>query len=587
MCGIYGSVGLRTEAQATADLQSFAYRGPDHSGMYCDGEVCLGNNRLAIIDLDERANQPLHSSDGRYVIVFNGEIYNFRALRASLEAAGSTFTTNSDTEVVLETFIRKGVGAFGAFRGMFAVAIYDTQLRTLTLARDHVGMKPLYYYHDGDQRFGFSSELKGLAHVLSRSQLSADAFTIASALGYVPSPLTPYENVFKLERGSVLTFELASGRYRIQDDLFDLSPSEVASPAALQTVFDDAVLRHLVSDAPVGLFFSGGNDSSLIAASLKRQGISLNAYSIIMEHKTDDAAFIDSIGAALDVSPHKLHFNSAQFETALMAVHQQIDEPTIDSSMLAIYALAKIAQTDVKVVLSGEGADEFFFGYSRHLRLARQQARAAVGAVRGINRLPFSNLTKKRLLRLVANVRSAGYLSYLLDTAKGDSLLGWEAALTLFADAGVSPHNLDELVYLENDLLRKMDFATAYASIEGRMPFLDVEVIRAARNFTKDFTDTQCTKHVLKEILAEQVGHQAAYRSKSGLGLAQRTFFSDSDYFMEHLRIALRELRSIEQFAGLVTPLSADELVAHYPYHAYLNFTYWCTIQNLERYHGT
>jgi len=585
MCGIFGTVNLRKEEQAEDDLRTFKYRGPDDTGYVYDKNVFIGNNRLSVIDIRDCSNQPLISADKKVSLVFNGEIYNYKAVRAELESSGVSFVTDSDTEVVLKTYEHWGKDGLCRLSGMFALALHDKNRMEIILARDKAGMKPLYYYYELGKGISFSSEMKGLIPSVTQPSLSRLSFKLATALGYVPSPLTLYDNVFKLERGKMLTYDINTHKISSIVTILDHKTEPVCNLIDLKETIEQSVLSHLVSDAPVGLFFSGGNDSALIAAVLNKYGVSLKTYSIILDNKPEDQKYINSIGEQLGLKPTKLIFGTDKFDESLEVVDDLIDEPTLDSSMLAIYSLAKRASEDVKVVLSGEGADEYFFGYERHLQLATLGSSACSINTDLIEKLPITQSSKVRLLKKMSIVLSGGYTNYLCQINKSSSFVGWKEATDIFKRSGLKPLHLDQAFYLENDLLRKMDFATSYASVEGRMPFLDPTVISASINFESNLTEKNVTKYALKEILASYIGREKAYRSKSGLGLPQVQLFKSSGIYRERLQVAVTELSKIPEFDGLLPECEVEKLCDRYPYYSFLLYTYWCSIRNLKRHH--
>lgn len=580
MCGIFGVTNHTDEASALKALKSFAYRGPDHTGYVMEKGVFLGNNRLSIIDLDERSNQPQFSADKRISIVFNGEIFNFRQLKMTLSSLGHIFKTESDTEVLLHLYEQYGESFVTMLRGMFAIALFDKPKNKIVLLRDHAGIKPLYYTTKGG-RFIFSSELKGITAIEKDLRLSRYSFTLASGLGYIPSPYTLYEEVYKLPAGASLTYDLSSQALEVKRDSFINAESEIRDPNALAELVEEKVLSHLVGDVPVGLFFSGGTDSSLIAAILKKHNISLKTYSIIMGNKPEDAEYIEKIGKHLDLNMHKAVFGVEEFDAALKVVKGKLDEPTLDSSLLALYHISKIASQEVKVVLSGEGADEFFFGYPR--------ARALVDMGSGKRSLAFldplynSNIPfkgKRRIFLMLYKYFGDPYSYYLAATTDRLNTLGWAQWRELFRENRFKPLELDQHYYLENDLLRKMDLATSYTSIEGRVPFLDADIISASRNFCLDFKNGTMLKPVLKKMLTQYLPSELVYRGKSGLGLQVRKIFKVSTIFKNDFEAALVFLRAQEEFRGLVPDTQSDKLALESPYYSFLLLTYYYAIKN-------
>lgn len=585
MCGIFGATGLENDQVAAQALLLFKYRGPDHTGHYFGEGVFIGTNRLSIIDLDHRSDQPIFNEAKTVGVVFNGEIYNFRELQTELKQQGIQFRTESDTEVILRLYEKYGSAFVSRLRGMFAFAIYDKVTGKISLFRDHAGIKPLYYAYDkGELRF--SSELKGVTMLKSGSALSSQAFVLASVLGYIPSPLTMYEDIFKLERGAMLIHDLKTGSHEIVQHAYKYEESQVTTIESLTELIEQKVLSHLVGDVPVGLFFSGGTDSSLIAAILKKYQRRLNAYAIIMSNKQEDAHYIDVIGKKLDLNVHKVNFAQSEFDQTLAELKPLIDEPTLDSSLFVIHHLSKVAAKDVKVVLSGEGADEFFFGYKRHLPMAN-------GANRKLRDLSFldpvfsarASFKGKRTLfmRLYEYFNDLNSY-YLLATGNSHSAQGWRECRQFFKDFGnTNPLLLDQDFYLENDLLRKNDLGTSYASIEGRVPFLDPDIITASKHFQSEFRNGTMLKPVLKKVLTNYLPDELVYRKKSGLGPPVRSLFRNSDTFRVDLQKALEHLRSYDELYEFIQDVTADFLIDKEPAYAFFLVTYYYALCNTQQ----
>jgi len=373
MCGISG-FNWADKDTVVKMTEALSYRGPDASGVYTDTAMSLGHNRLSIIDLSPEANQPMYDSSGRFVIVFNGEIYNFKELKAEL-AEHYRFKTESDTEVLLAGYIQWGDIIVSRLKGMFAFAIWDIQKERLFCARDHAGMKPFYYFWDGD-KFMFASEISTLlVHDIPR-QLNYSAFEQYMRILYVPEPHTLLNNIYKLPPAHTLVLEgksLLVHAYSYKEDV--TSPrTYTEATEQLRTKVIDAVQSHLVADVPVGVYLSGGIDSSIVLASLASQSKKLNAFSVGFslgesEEKNKFNADMELAKKTADhfgVAHHTLYLSP---EDALRGFEEMVlhnSDPISNPTALAMMRLAEYAKQSVSVVLTGNGGDELFGGYERY-----------------------------------------------------------------------------------------------------------------------------------------------------------------------------------------------------------------------------
>jgi asparagine synthase (glutamine-hydrolysing) len=579
MCGILGGTHIQAEKPFINGLRSFSYRGPDHTGYSTVDTVFLGNNRLSVIDLDPRSNQPIQSEEGNR-IVFNGEIYNFRELQEMLRERGCAFKTDSDTEVILRGYEKLGTSFFGMLRGMFAFAIHDVKRNSVILARDSIGIKPLLYSLVAGE-LCFASELKGITTALPRHAWSIDTDAISLLFGYgaIPSPLTIYTEVKKLRAGYFLEYDLSTHSV-VREELIQIPCTQSHSNDDVTRRLYESIQAQLVSDVPVGLFFSGGIDSSLIAAILKEQKVSLKAYSLQIEQKQGDALYSKKIAESLKLDVTYVPFGIPEFESALQSVQSRIDEPSLDSSMLALYYLAQKAGNQVKVVLSGEGADELFYGYARQLDIATMRPWVRIDAV--INFLythtPRFRGRSKLFSWLYRNFASK-YSYYLFATSPRQQSGGWKWWYDWFKNSRIDATDLDESLYLENDLLRKIDLATSYASIEGRVPFLDQSLWKQVKHHRDLSVEKGMSKFTLKNLLCRYVPEEYVYRPKSGMGLPMEKIFRESTY-VQHLFLEARE------YLGCITPLhkfKMDLVEANprtEPYFCYIMLTLFLTLKN-------
>jgi asparagine synthase (glutamine-hydrolysing) len=512
MCGIAGVLRLRggrvepDRLRAMTDV--IAHRGPDDEGFYAEGPVGFGFRRLAIIDL-AGGHQPMTSADGAVTVAVNGEIYNFRELRAELRRLGHRFTTRSDIEVVLHGYRQWGDAVLTRLNGMFAVAVWDASRQRLLLARDRAGVKFLYYRLDGEELV-FGSELRAVhAAGSGRPELDPVALNLFLRYRYTPSPLTVYAGVRKLAAGTSLV--VADGRVTVAR-YWDYDPTPVpATPAAAQeellSRYAEAVRRQLVSDVPVGLLLSGGVDSALLLALMSEHGQGWRTFTVGYGtgYAGDELADAAATARLFGAEHTELRLDRAGFEAGLSAVVDTLEEPVATASTVALYHLCELVGGEVKVALIGQGPDELLGGYTRHLGVRYGPAwRALPGSVRGVaggllNRLPRAEAVRRGLNSLdVADPlhRYQQVFSLLpgpaVDGLFADGVLppdAGDAILDCWSDAAPPLAVGDDLAafqYLEvryslpDELLLAADKLGMRHSLELRVPYLDHDVIEYA-----------------------------------------------------------------------------------------------------------
>lgn len=514
MCAILGlsapDKGLIEQMNAAA-----AHRGPDDSGIFLDASVALGHNRLAILDLSALGHQPMEA--GGLAIVFNGEIYNFKELRAELEAVGEEFRSNSDTEVIVRGYAREGAGFFKKLRGMWALAVYDAKTGTIVLSRDPFGIKPLYYYEQAGA-FAFASELRALRPVLERYGASDDALAhrLYFSFGYIPAPHSPFAEVKKVLPGEVLSYDLA-GKALARIGMIE--PYDDA-PQSLDSALEDTVRAHFVSDVPVGLFYSGGTDSTLLLATARKLGFNPQAFFLRIPDRLDNEYAL-AAAKELGVTPVIFEFGEQEALEALERSRTTLDEPFADSSYIPTeYLSSQVAKTH-KVVLSGEGGDEFFGGYHRHDHL--------LGLRGGVRLIPAAlvRLLPSRLRRAVeSKINRDPYAAYVEFVRIDSGLVIREEAVeflcqavsTRYDDLGLA---FDQRVYLPDDLLFKIDRAGMRHGLEGRVPFLDKRFFAAARALSAPARHggVEGGKALLKDILGKYLPKGLVDRPKQGFSM--------------------------------------------------------------------
>ncbi len=548
MCGFVGFIDENDQtydhrAAIVAMADAIAHRGPDSEGYFEDGRAALGFRRLAIIDL-AGANQPLYNENRSLALVFNGEIYNYRELRRQLIAAGHAFSTQGDAEVVLHGFERWGAGVLDRLRGMFAFALYDTATGELFCARDAFGIKPLYYAAEGD-RILFGSEIKGLlAHPHARRSLNERRLAHWLCMEYLPDEETLFEGVRKLPAGHWLRWRngrAERGRWFVPRFAPDAGRSLEESAEAIEAALRESVAAHAIADVDVGCFLSAGVDSSLVAREAAR----------IMEARTftigwGEGRFSELEAAATFARATGLPnegriLDAEQFFASVPAVQYAMDEPLPNPSAVPLYHLCAMAAESVKVVLSGEGADELFGGYPYYQEclafapymMVPAPARRALAAaarhlpegthgrrflMRGAHPLP------ERYIRLEYNFPWAEALDLLapeLGARCAAAPTPWELAAPLFAeieaDEITAMQTADILTWMQQDILLKADKMSMASSLELRVPFLDREVFALASTLpASQRVGRRETKIALRAAAARTLPQATAAMPKQG-----------------------------------------------------------------------
>ena len=548
MCGFVGFIDENDQtydhrAAIVAMADAIAHRGPDSEGYFEDGRAALGFRRLAIIDL-AGANQPLYNENRSLVLVFNGEIYNYRELRRQLIAAGHAFSTQGDAEVVLHGFERWGAGVLDRLRGMFAFALYDTATGELFCARDAFGIKPLYYAAEGD-RILFGSEIKGLlAHPHARRSLNERRLAHWLCMEYLPDEETLFEGVRKLPAGHWLRWRngrAERGRWFVPRFAPDAGRSLKESAEAIEAALRESVAAHAIADVDVGCFLSAGVDSSLVAQEAAR----------IMEARTFTIGWGEGRFSELEAAatfaratglPNEGRILGAeQFFASVPAVQYAMDEPLPNPSAVPLYHLCAMAAESVKVVLSGEGADELFGGYpyyqeclafAPYMTVPAPARRALAAAAR---RLPEGTHGRRFLMR-GAHPLPERYirLEYNFPWAEALDLLApelgarcaaaptpWELAAPLFAeieaDEITAMQTADILTWMQQDILLKADKMSMASSLELRVPFLDREVFALASTLpASQRVGRRETKIALRAAAARTLPQATAAMPKQG-----------------------------------------------------------------------
>ena len=553
MCGIFGIVADPARPptrEAVLDaLAPLASRGPDSEGVWIDGVIAFGHRRLAVLDPTAIGDQPMISADARYVIVLNGEIYNFRELRQQVSAPVGGWRTRTDTEVVIECYRRWGAACVERFRGMFAFAIWDCENRSLFLARDRLGVKPLYVADTGSE-FIFASRPSALLATGRVDQnVDPQALRLYLEAGFIPSPWSLHKGVRKLQPGCTLTLE--GGRrseWRYWDvGAFTPDPalaerSESSLLEDLDALIDRSVHARLVSDVPLGVFLSGGVDSTLVARAMKRHTAKVRAFTIGF----DDEAF-DESRYAMDVATRlgcEISVEMLGPEDLLALVPRYLeayDEPLFDSSAFAVMALARSARREVTVALGGDGGDEFFGGYHYYplmqklaslYRMPGAMRRSLAAVVKRVPnhrmRLAAAAMAQRDPLAAFGFVRSVSkdfgpmcgpdFTQHTFSFA--DLLREAVGRLPPGLTAPEQAMRLDAMYTLPDDYLQKTDVGTMAFSLEAREPLLDHDLVEwALRLPTIWKLRNGSTKWLPRKLMERSVGTLHARRAKQGFSV--------------------------------------------------------------------
>ncbi|HJR76192.1 MAG TPA: asparagine synthase (glutamine-hydrolyzing) [Nitrospiraceae bacterium] len=564
MCGLCGFLDLRTEESPRVLLEtmtrSLQHRGPDGLGMWMESDqtVGLGHTRLAVIDV-EHGRQPMHSADGRYVIVLNGEVYNFRELRLELESNGHRFMTDSDTEVLLESFARWRENCLERLRGMFAFAVFDRTDRSLFLARDRTGIKPLYY-HAGARGFVFGSELKAVlaANEMPR-RLHYPALAEFLSLSYTIPPKTFFEDIHELVPGTWLSIG-QGGLSRARYWTWTRRPADWSETLALdlsEQALVDSLAEHLVSDVPVGAFLSGGIDSSVLVALLvKVLGKRLPTFTVAFDAAGyDESPYARVVAQELGTEHHEIVLKSGEGDLSLVdAVLNRFDQPFGDSSAIPTFLICHEVRKSVKVVIGGDGADEMFGGYRRfwHADLARTVGRFPDWGIRAFKTAmhvvggatPVLSRQSRRFLH-AAGCRDGRRLlalscytfpedlSQILTHPASEQAGAWpESTWRQSGESGGpgGPEFVDATVEraLPGDYLRKVDMMSSAHGLEVRLPFLGEKVLECAAKLAMHFRYTVgSNKILLRKLAAKYLPPAISAKAKGGFGIPLDTWLGE------------------------------------------------------------
>ncbi|MFA5168805.1 MAG: asparagine synthase (glutamine-hydrolyzing) [Candidatus Omnitrophota bacterium] len=573
MCGICGTKGIAPDSfreEHRAMLVSLDHRGPDEKGQFRDPEadLFLGATRLSIIDLTPTGSQPLFNEDKTLVLVCNGEIYNAPVLREELFQRHHHFYSRTDTEIIVHLYEEMGERCLDKLKGMFAFALWDKKKGSLFIARDRLGIKPLYYYAENG-KFAFASEIKTLLKLpFIKKEVDVRALDLYFSLEYVPSPFSIYKGIRKLKPGHFLVYQDSGvkvrpywnlGNYKSGKDLNFLETAE-----RLEHLLKTSVKEHLLADVPVGVLLSGGLDSSALVALAGRDVAgSCNTFSIGFAEKTfDETKYAQKVAHFLGTRHHHHIFTLEDFIGIFPFVTGHLDEPLGDLSVFPTYFLSRFARQHVKTALSGEGGDELFMGYPTYLahKFLEDHKQVPAGLIAGLFRvlekaLPVSSeyftfgFKIRQFLRGENCLRdpSARHLCWMgsfLSSEKADlyspdlrnriiTALSEDPDQRLLAKTEIKEvlkkiQYLDIYGYLAEDLLVKADRASMAASLELRVPYLDHELMEFVWGLPADII---FQKRLFRSVIGKYLPHEIMQRKKKGFAMPFAKWFETKDFF--------------------------------------------------------
>ena len=548
MCGIAGFVGKEKNMKKVLKgmTDRIKHRGPDAEGFFVRGIVALGQRRLSIIDI-EGGKQPMFSKDGNLVVVFNGEIYNYKELKKELKEY--PFQTDSDTEVLLYGYEKWGTDLPNHLRGMFAFALYDIKEKTLFCARDPFGIKPFYYY-ENDGSFLFASEIKAfLDHPKFEKKFNEKLLPAYLSFSFTPTTETFFEGVKRLDAGCTLIYqndEVKINRY--YELKFPIEKKDYKKTVKkIGEVMEDSVNHHMISDVEVGSFLSSGIDSSYIVSLAKPDKTYTVGYDIPRYNESD---YAKDLADKLEITNKQKKITKEEYMQTLDKVLYHMDEPASDPAIVALYFVSKLASEDVKVVLSGEGADEFFGGYNSYreevdysfynkipyfIRHAIAKFCILLPPIRGINFLVRRGMTLeenyigvnkvwtekevKKLVKVPITLTNQDITKPIYDEFKGENNL-------------VKMQAIDIHFWLMKDILQKADRMTMANSLEGRVPFVDKEVFKIAASLPLEYKVTkENTKVALRDAAKKVIPTEAYKKKKLGFPVPIRDWMKEEDVY--------------------------------------------------------
>lgn len=594
MCGIVGILNKRPQSPDGAVLRRMrdivSYRGPDAAGEYISGPIALGHRRLAVIDIAGGA-QPMSTPDGKFTIVYNGEIYNYQQLRAPL-ASKYQFRTNSDTEVLLYHLIEHGPQGIPLLNGMFAFALWDADAEKLLLARDRFGKKPLFYAQTKDV-FVFASEIKSiLQHPAIDSTLDPAALVRYFVYEYVPGPNTAFASIQKLPSGSWMKATRDTAKvgswWQLKTAVDDFSLPITDATDQFDRLLDAAVSARMVADVPVGVLLSGGIDSSTIAWYMRQHAEHVHSFSVSFpEESFNEAPYASLAARALGTTHHDIRFDLDAFEHTRVAAIERLDEPLADASLLPTLLVSQQAKQHVTVVLDGDGADELLYGYGTFCAYATSRwyekipATARAALEHAITRLPPRYTNFSFDFKLKSFIRGMPYSAGIRNQVWLGSFHNHELEYLLTPELRTYLHDLYQPTadleqkfntytpleqlsltylshYLQEDILVKIDRATMYASLEARTPFLDPRLVSFVLKLPLHEKYRACQgKRILKRVMRGRLPPDIITRKKQGFGIPLGAWLRGPLKPLLHSTLSPERITA----TGIINPVAVTQLI--------------------------
>jgi len=622
MCGISGIISKSTLsqndiAQLSTSVKVMNKRGPDSHGTFTHENIGLGHARLSIMDTSNAAAQPFIHEDGRYVLVFNGEIYNFKELRTPLEKEGIKFRTHSDTEVLLELYKKEKEKCIEKFVGFFAFAILDKQSQSVFVARDRFGIKPLYIYQD-ENKILFGSELKSIMAFEMKKDINFTALYQYLQFNYIPGNQCIFKNTFQLQQGHYALIEnneiKISKYYEIPFKVGEYNNLSYAeAQKKLMMLLDKSVERRMIADVPLGAFLSGGTDSSIVTALASRKTEKLNTFSIGYEDEPlfDETAYAQEVAKKFNTNHTVFKLRNKDLYDVLFDVLEYTDEPFADSSALAVYILSRETRQRVTVALSGDGADELFSGYNKHKAEYLMRRPSAINSV--INRLGplWKNLPQSRNSALGNRVRQFNKFASASKLSSSERYWQWAGLMNEESAKEFLKVNFDTTLYQEEkskllssfrekgdfnevllsdmnmvlpgDMLTKVDRMSMANSLEVRVPFLDHELVNFVFSLPEDYKICGThRKRILQDTFKDILPERLYKRPKHGFEVPLLSWFRNdlkslinndllSKEFIE--KQGIFNVEKIEQLKTKLNSNSPQDATAHI--WGLIVFQYW------------
>lgn len=553
MCGFIGFTGkLKNNDEIIKNMMNkIIHRGPDSEGVHIDEDITLGFRRLSIIGIDELGSQPMYNEDNSIVIVFNGEIYNYKDLKKDLKEKGHIFKSNTDTEVLIHLYEEKGMDMLSELRGMFAFAIYDKNKNELNIARDFFGIKPIYYSKI-ENNLIFGSEIKGLLEYPNlKKEVNINALENYLSFQYSVLEETFFKGIFKLLPGHYLTFKNNSIKItKYFDPIFDPKEDKLQNVIKkVDDVLQNSIKAHKISDVEVGSFLSSGVDSSYVAASFNGN----KTFTVGFDYEDyNEINYAKDLSSKIGIENYNKSISKEEYWDAISKVQYYLDEPLADPSAIALYFVSNLASKHVKVVMSGEGADEFFGGYNIYkepfdisfLTVFPKPLRKFLAKI--VSLIPFSFKGKNLIIRASKDVeeRFIGNANMFSKTEREAILKNYNGKYDTTditkpfydkvknLDDSTKMQYIDMNLWMVGDILLKADKMSMANSLEVRVPFLDKEVFKVASEIQSDYkVNKQATKYVFRMAAKSYLPESVSTKKKLGFPVPIRVWLKEDTYF--------------------------------------------------------